>query len=187
MVTKSLPTFKHTSIGAKTHKARTATAHVSYIMRSEAMTEFQAENMPDGGRGTRVFFDRLWEKAGMKDNARIADKLMIALPVELNQEQRYELVRNFMHQLGHGRIPWCAAHHDSGQDAHNPHAHIIFKDADIDTGRKVDRHDDEFARRARGQGAWLESTAAHDHRRYADYVVRLSQRFHGTRRYRCPL
>ncbi len=137
MVTKSLPTFKHTSIGAKTHKARTATAHVSYIMRSEAMTQFQAENMPDGGRGTRVFFDKLWEKAGMPDNARIADKLMVALPVELNQEQRYELVRNFMHQLGHGRIAWCAAHHDSGQDAHNPHAHIIFKDADIDTGRKV--------------------------------------------------
>ncbi len=137
MVTKSLPTFKHTSIGAKTHKARTATAHVSYIMRSEAMTEFQAENMPDGGRGTRVYFDKQWEKAGMADNARIADKLMIALPVELNQDQRYELVESFMRELGHGRIAWCAAHHDAGDDAHNPHAHILFKDADIDTGRKV--------------------------------------------------
>ena len=62
---------------------------------------------------------------------------MIALPVELNSEQRYELVRGFMHQLGHGRIAWCAAHHDSGEDVHNPHAHILFKDADIDTGRKV--------------------------------------------------
>ena len=91
MVTKSLPTFKHTSIGAKTHKARTATAHVSYIMRSEAMTMFQAENMPEGGRGTRVYFDKHLEKAGMPENARIADKLMIALPVELNQEQRYEI------------------------------------------------------------------------------------------------
>ena len=137
MGTKSLPTFKHTSIGAKTHKARTTTAHVSYIMRSEAMTKFQYENMPDGGRGTRVFFDKLWEKAGMPENARIADKLMIALPVELNQEQRYELVESFMKQLGQGRIAWCAAHHDSGEDAHNPHAHIVFKDADIDTGRKV--------------------------------------------------
>jgi len=137
VVTKSLPTFKHTSIGAKTHKARTATAHLSYIMRSDAMTEFQAQNMPGGERGTRVFFDRLWEKAGMAENARIADKLMIALPVELNREQRYELVRSFMQELGHGRISWCAAHHDSGEDAHNPHAHILFKDADIDTGRKV--------------------------------------------------
>ena len=36
MVTKSLPSFKHSSIGAKTDKARTATAHVSYIMRAEA-------------------------------------------------------------------------------------------------------------------------------------------------------
>src|SRR5271166_4160531 len=100
MVTKSLPTFKHTSIGAKTHKARTATAHVSYIMRSDAMTQFQAENMPGGERGTRVFFDKLWEKAGMSENARIADKLMIALPVELSQEDRYEAVESFMEQLG---------------------------------------------------------------------------------------
>ena len=61
-MTKPLPTFKHTSIGAQTHKARTATAHVSYIMRSDAMTKFQAQNMPDGGRGTRVFFDKLWER-----------------------------------------------------------------------------------------------------------------------------
>jgi hypothetical protein len=137
MTTKPLPTFKHTSIGAQTHKARTATAHVSYIMRSDAMTKFQAQNMPDGGRGTRVFFDKLWEKAGMPENARIADKLMIALPLELTQEQRYEAVQSFMQALGKGRIAWCAAHHDSGKDAHNPHAHIVFKDADIDTGRKV--------------------------------------------------
>jgi MobA/MobL family len=137
VVTKTLSPFKHTSIGAKTHKARTATAHVSYIMRSDAMTQFQAGNMPDGSRGTRVFFDKLWEKAGMPDNARIADKLMIALPLELTQEQRYDAVRSFMNELGKGRIAWCAAHHDSGKDAHNPHVHIIFKDADIDTGRKV--------------------------------------------------
>jgi hypothetical protein len=137
MVTKSLPTFKHTSIGAKTHKANTAKAHMSYIMRSEAMTKFQAENMPDGGRGTRAYFDKLWEKAGMPDNARIADKLMLALPIELNQEQRYELVASFMRELGQGRIAWCATHHDAGEDAHNPHAHILFKDADISTGRKV--------------------------------------------------
>jgi MobA/MobL family len=137
MVTKSLPTFKHTSIGAKTHKAGTSTAHLSYIMRSDAMTKFQAENMPKGERGTRVFFDRLWDKAGMPDNARIADKLMIALPVELSSEQCYELVESFMHALGQSRIAWCAAHHDSGEDAHNPHAHILFKDADISTGRKV--------------------------------------------------
>ncbi|MGB9163592.1 MAG: MobA/MobL family protein, partial [Rhodomicrobium sp.] len=137
MVTKSLPSFKHSSVGTKTHKERTATAHVSYIMRAEARTHFQAENMPDGGRGTRVFFDKLWEKAGMPENARICDKLMIALPGELAPEQRYEAVQTFMQDLGQGRIAWCAAYHEKGEDAHNPHAHIVFKDADIDTGRKV--------------------------------------------------
>ena len=106
-------------------------------MRAEARTHFQAENMPDGGRGTRVFFDKLWEKAGMPENARICDKLMIALPGELAPEQRYEAVQTFMQDLGQGRIAWCAAYHEKGEDAHNPHAHIVFKDADIDTGRKV--------------------------------------------------
>jgi hypothetical protein len=137
MITKTLPAFKHTSIGAKTHKARTATAHVSYIMRSDAMSKFQAGNMPDGGRGTRVFFDKLWGQEGMPEKARIADKFMIALPLELSPEQRREAVRSFMESLGKGRIAWCAAHHDQGEDAHNPHAHIVFKDADIDTGKKV--------------------------------------------------
>ena len=42
-----------------------------------------------------------------------------------------------MHGLGQGRIAWCAAHHDAGEDAHNPHAHVVFKDADVATGRKV--------------------------------------------------
>ena len=134
MVTKSLLQFSHGKIGAKTHKARTATAHVSYIMRSEAMTKFQCENMPDGGRGTRVFFDKLWEKAGSPESARICDKLMLALPLGLSQEERYEAVRSYMHELGQGRIAWCAAHHE---DRDNPHTHVVFKDADITTGHKV--------------------------------------------------
>ena len=137
MVTKSLPAFMHSSIGAKTHKPRAASKHMAYIMRPDAMTKFQAENMPDGGPGTRSFFDKLWQKAGMPENARIADQLIIALPLELTAEQRHELVESFMQALGKGRIAWCAAHHDKDKDAHNPHAHILFKDADIDSGRKV--------------------------------------------------
>jgi hypothetical protein len=137
MQVKSLPTFKHSSIGKTTHKARTATRHMSYIMRSQAMTEFQAENMPDGGRGTRVYFDRIAERPESPANARVVDKLMIALPAEMTAEQRYEALASFMEKIGQGRIAWCAAHHDAGEDAHNPHAHVVFRDADIVTGRKV--------------------------------------------------
>lgn len=137
MQVKSLPTFKHTSIGKTTHKARTATKHMSYIMRSQAMTKFQAENMPDGGRGTRVFFDRLAEKPDAHAHARVCDKLMIALPVEMNADQRHDALASFMQKIGKGRIAWCAAHHDAGDDQHNPHAHIVFRDADILTGKKV--------------------------------------------------
>ena len=137
MLTRSLPAFMHTSIGAKTHKARAASKHMAYIMRNDAMTKFQAENMPHGGRGTRGFFDNLWDKAGSPENARIADQFIIALPLELGGAQRHELVESFMQALGKNRIAWCAAHHDKDKDAHNPHVHILFKDADIDSGRKV--------------------------------------------------
>ena len=43
----------------------------------------------------------------------------------------------FMDKIGHGRIAWLAAFHDIGKDEHNPHCHLIFRDADIETGRKV--------------------------------------------------
>jgi hypothetical protein len=137
METKTLPAFMHDSIGAKTHGSRAAQKHMLYIMREDAMTKFQSEHMPGGERGTSTYFDKLWEKAGMPNSHRIADQFIIALPLELNAQQRHELVHSFMESLGKGRIAWCAAHHDEGKDAHNPHVHILFKDADIDTGRKV--------------------------------------------------
>jgi len=36
-----------------------------------------------------------------------------------------------------GRTPWMAAIHDGPGDADNPHAHIVFRDRDIETGRRV--------------------------------------------------
>ena len=81
-------------------------------------------------------------------------------------------MRSFMHELGHGRIAWCAAHHDAGEDAHNPHAHIIFKDADIDTGRKVVGTTTNSRDVREATGTWMESAAANDHGRHAQDVVR---------------
>jgi len=109
---------------------------MGYIMRQTAMTEFQAENMPEGGKGTRVFFETMAEG---RPNARVCDKLMIPLPVELSREQRHEAIASFMQGLGKGKIAWCAAHHDAGKDEHNPHAHVVFLDRDLtsEKGGKV--------------------------------------------------
>jgi hypothetical protein len=41
-----------------------------------------------------------------------------------------------------GRVPWYAAIHDRGKDAHNPHAHVAIVDRDIETGKRVLRLSD---------------------------------------------
>jgi hypothetical protein len=79
----------------------------------------------------------LCERPGERVNARICDKLIIALPLELAVEERREAVRSFMRKLGHGRIPWCAAFHDDGKDSGNPHVHVVFRDRDIVSNRRV--------------------------------------------------
>jgi hypothetical protein len=70
-------------------------------------------------------------------NARVIDKVMLALPRELNVEQRTALVRDFAEAVTQGRAPWLAAFHEGGKDAENPHAHLVIRDRDIETGKRV--------------------------------------------------
>ncbi|RMJ20948.1 hypothetical protein PHISP_08186 [Aspergillus sp. HF37] len=71
-----------------------------------------------GERGgeARAWLDRQ-EEADRK-NARVIDKVTIALPRELNAVQRVELVRAF-----------------AAEDADNPHAHVVLRDRDLETGK----------------------------------------------------
>nr|WP_262913787.1 MobA/MobL family protein [Rhizobium halophilum] len=72
-----------------------------------------------------------------RKNGRVADKIMLALPRELDSEERVQLVRDFAEDLTKGRASWLAAFHDKGKDARNPHAHLVVRDRDIRTGRRV--------------------------------------------------
>jgi len=51
--------------------------------------------------------------------------------------QRRGLVTAFAERVTQGRAAWFAAIHQSGADAHNPHAHIVIRDRDPETGRRV--------------------------------------------------
>jgi hypothetical protein len=77
-----------------------------------------------------------------RKNARVIDKLRLALPRELTDSQRAALVTGFMEGLTGGKIAWFAAIHQSGKDAHNPHVHIAIHDRDVETGRRVLRLSD---------------------------------------------
>lgn len=125
----------HKAIGRSTHKPFTAAAHINYITRPSVLTEMMASHMP-ADRHEAVDWIRQQELEDRK-NARVIDKLMIALPEELTPEQRSALVRDFCGQLTQDRCPWYAAIHAEGKDAKNPHAHIVIRDRDINTGKRA--------------------------------------------------
>ena len=134
------------SIGRTTHDPGTAGAHLRYISRPEAEPEILAQHMPDEHREARTWMDS--HERALRKNARVIDKLRIALPRELTDEQRYDLVCSFMVDLTGGRIPWYAAIHHAGKDELNPHVHIAIHDRDIETGKRVLRLSDNAKDRA---------------------------------------
>lgn len=128
------------SIGRTTHEAGTAGAHIRYISRPEAEPTILTQHMPSEHREARTWIDT--QERGSRKNARVIDKLRIALPRELTDEQRATLVNSFMAELTGGSIPWYAAIHQKNKDALNPHVHIAVHDRDIHTGRRVLRLSD---------------------------------------------
>lgn len=136
------------SIGKTTHAAGTAGAHVRYIARPDACSHLDAEHFPVADLDEApAWIDR--QEAFDRKNARVLDKVRIALPRELNEEQRAELVRAFCQDITGGRVPWLAGIHQTGEDAHNPHAHIVVRDRDIETGKRVLRWSDSPRDRAK--------------------------------------
>lgn len=125
----------HASIGRTTHRAGTAAAHARYILRRNAAGDVLSEHMPAGRRSVQVWLNA--QEIADRKNARVIDKIMVALPFELHPLQRQRLVRDYCRKITQGRTPWLAAIHDKGKDAGNPHAHIIIRDRDIETGRRV--------------------------------------------------
>ena len=128
------------SIGRTTHRPGTAGAHIRYISRSGADPFILARHIPKGGRAARAWLNR--RERALRKNARVIDKLRLALPRELSARQRAQLVSDFMTELTGDRIPWFGAIHQTGKDALNPHVHIAIHDRDIDTGKRVLRLSD---------------------------------------------
>jgi hypothetical protein len=67
---------------------------------------------------------------------------MVAIPAELPQWLRPDLIRTFGERLSGGRVPYAAAIHDLAGDDDNPHCHMILRDRDLETGRRVLRTSD---------------------------------------------
>ncbi len=128
--------LRHTPIGRSTQaQPFTAAAHVKYVTRPQAARHVMAERMP-ARPGPAANYLRRMEDAD-RVNARVADKVMLALPRELSQEQRVQLIRGFANDVTQNRAPWLAAIHDRGKDARNPHCHLLIRDRDPASGKRV--------------------------------------------------
>ena len=130
--------LNHSSIGRSTHAAGTAGAHIGYITRSSACLDVLAERMPSARAGERGGEARAWldaQEAADRKNARVIDKVMLALPCELTAERQAALVRSFAESITEGRAPWLAAIHQDHPG--NPHAHLVIRDKDPVTGKRV--------------------------------------------------
>lgn len=128
------------SIGRTTHAAGTAGCHLAYVGRPGAEPYVEAHVIPAGPLEGRAWMDR--EEARDRKNARVADKIRIAIPRELDRDQRAQLVRDFCRDLTQDRVPWLFAIHQDGEDRHNPHAHIVVRDRDLETGKRFLRLSD---------------------------------------------
>lgn len=126
----------HTAIGRATQKRpHTAAAHVAYIARERALSLFVASRMPEDPSAAAAHLKQMEDRD--RANARVADKVMLALPRELTAAQRAELIRAFAEDVTKGRASWLAAFHDKGKDAANPHCHLVIRDRDPETGKRV--------------------------------------------------
>lgn len=126
----------HSSVGKSTQdEAYTAAAHIKYITRASALSRVSGARMPTAATDAMRFL-RAAEDRDRK-NARVIDKIMLALPRELNSQQRLELVRTYAEAITGGRASWLAAFHERGKDAANPHCHLVIRDRDQKTGKRV--------------------------------------------------
>ena len=94
-----------------------------------------AERMPADRNKARAWLHE--QEVSSRVNERVIDKIIGALPRELSHEQQDQLVRDFAERWAQGRAPWFAAIHRTGKDAHNPHMHLVIRDRDPETGKKV--------------------------------------------------
>jgi hypothetical protein len=123
-----------TALSAAVPLLRPASAYVRYITRSEVCRTILGERMPIDSRIYAWLDDQ--EKNDRK-NARVVDRVIVALPAELSRDQNIELLQAYGERLTEGRASWMAAIHDGPRDADSPHAHMVFRDRDIETGRRV--------------------------------------------------
>lgn len=126
--------LKHSFISkAKQAQPYTAMAHARYIMRTEATSHVYSERMPKQWHAVQRFLEE--HENGLRKNGRVLDKFIISIPHDVSERDAITTLRRFGNWLGQGRAPFLFTL--QGFDGRNHHAHFVYLDKDIDTGRRV--------------------------------------------------
>ena len=116
----------------------TAAGNAAYNAREEATYAVRSHVIPADPKEAEAWFRE--QERGERKNARMSDRFIGALPRELTPEQCIAAVESFCHEVTQDRIPWHFALHleldKKNEPDWNPHGHIIFRDRDIETGRR---------------------------------------------------
>lgn len=131
------------SIGKSSSPTGTASASIDYEMREgnykslkdlEYKEVYHADSGIKSPQQFRDFVDQ-YEKTSRK-NARILEKIEVALPIEFKKDEQIEVVRNYLKNLSGDKLTnWSFAIHS---DNKNPHCHISFVAIDSSSKRILD-------------------------------------------------
>jgi hypothetical protein len=123
---------------SETRMAHDAAGNAAYNAREEVTYAVRSHIIPTDPKEAEAWFRA--QEAGERKNARMSDRFIGALPRELTPEQSIEAVEQFCMRITQNRIPWHLALHleleKKAEPDWNPHAHILFRDRDIETGKR---------------------------------------------------
>ena len=116
----------------------TAAGNAAYNVRPEVTFAARSHGMPTEPAAVEKWFRE--QERNDRANARMSDRFIGALPRELTPDQCLEAVESFCRGVTQDRVPWHFGLHleleDKGKADWNPHAHIIFRDRDVETGKR---------------------------------------------------
>lgn len=159
--------LKLSGVGKTTHTKGTAAAHYRYVSRLSAIGSCGGYLVPEDWVDAQVFLHR--REKTIRANGKVFDKIIVNLPYSLTTDQHADLVRDFCDEISGGRAPYVWFTH---VDTDAPHAHIIYVDADYETGKRVFKLSDSGAL-FRLRKVW-ESTL-NKHLTIADLPLRVSR------------
>lgn len=111
----------------------TAVAHARYITRANETSHVYSEHIPRQYHARERFLKQ--HEDGLRKNGRVCDKFIISIPHDVSKEQAVKALREFGWRLGHGRTPFMFSL--QGFEGKNHHAHFVFIDRDVETGKRV--------------------------------------------------